>query len=136
MQQALDTILGANSVSVVQATPGTLAIAFQGADADEAIPNLIAANDLSGGLAPSILIQTVTVGGIPIGNPTLIASVPNTAAAINGNNAQIRVILDGSQTGGSTGLVLDASQSVIRGLAIEGFGIGSLDSRLRRAWAI
>ena len=30
--------------------PGIFAIAFQGADADEAIPNLIAANDLTGGL--------------------------------------------------------------------------------------
>ncbi len=54
----------------------------------------------------------------------MITSVPNTIAAIDGNNAQVRVIMDGSQTGGSTGLVLDASQSIIRGLAIEGFGIG------------
>ena len=69
-------------------------------------------------------IQTVTVGGIPIGNPTLITSVPNAIAAIDGNNAQVRVILDGNQTGGSTGLVLARSQSIIRGLAIEGFGVG------------
>ena len=50
--------------------------------------------------------------------------MPNTVAAISGDDAQVRVIVDGSHTGGSTGFVLDASQSVIRGLAIEGFGIG------------
>ncbi len=124
VQQALDTILGSSSVSVIQTTPGTLAITFQGADADEAIPNLIAANDLSGGLTPTIQIETVTIGGVPIGSPTLISSVPDTTAAIDGNNAQIRVILDGSQTGGATGLELDTSESLIRGLAIEGFGVG------------
>ena len=36
----------------------------------------------------------------------------------------MRVVLDGNQTGGATGLVLAASQSIIRGLAIEGFSIG------------
>ena len=67
--------------------PGVLAIAFQGADGEEAIPNLIAANDLTGGAGPSITIQTMTVGGVPIGNPTLISSVPNSTVAIDGNNA-------------------------------------------------
>ncbi len=129
VQQALVAILGTDNlgidnVSVTEPTPGTMAIAFQGDDADQAIPNLVAANDLTGGSAPSILIQTVTVGGIPIGDPTLISSVPNSTTAIDGNNAQIRVILDGNQTGGSTGLVIATSQSIIRGLAIEGFGIG------------
>ena len=75
VQQALVQILGTDSegldnVSVTEPTPGTLAIAFQGDDADEAIPNLVAANDLTGGVALAILIQTVTVGGIPIGDPT------------------------------------------------------------------
>ena len=65
------------------------------------------------------------MGGVPIGNPTLISSVPNSTAAIDGNNAQVRVILDGNQTGGSTGSrPRNASHSIIRGLAIEGFGIG------------
>ncbi len=129
VQQALLKILGtnalgANNVSVTEATPGIMAIAFQGDDADEAIPNLVVANDLTGGLSPSVLITTVTVGGIPIGNPTLISSVPNATTAIDGNNAQVRVVLSGNQTGGATGLVLNASQSIIRGLAIEAFGIG------------
>jgi hypothetical protein len=129
IEQALVTILGTDrsgidNVSVTESTPGILAIAFQGDDADEAIPNLVVTNGLTGGLDPSVLIQTVTVGGVPIGNPTLITSVPNSTAAIDGNNAQIRVILNGNQTGGSTGLVLATSQSVIRGLAVEGFGVG------------
>ncbi len=129
VEQALVTILGADSagtdnVSVTESTPGTLDVTFQGDYADEAIPNLITANNFTGGSGPTIAIQTVTVGGLPINNPTLISSVPNTTAAINGNDAQVRVILNGSKTGGSTGLVLAASQSIIRGLAIEGFGIG------------
>ena len=40
------------NVSVTEPTPGIVSIAFQGDDADEAIPNLIAANDLTGGSAP------------------------------------------------------------------------------------
>ena len=50
--------------------------------------------------------------------------MPNTIPAINGNTAQVRVVIDGSHTGGSTGFVLSASHSIIRGLAIGGFGIG------------
>ena len=50
VQQALALILGNANVSVTETVPGIFAIAFQGADADEAIPNLIAANDLTGGL--------------------------------------------------------------------------------------
>ena len=116
--------LGIDNVSVTEPTPGTMAIAFQGDDADERFPTWSRPTTSPADRPPSILIQTVTVGGIPIGNPTLISSVPNTTAAINGNNAQVRIILNGNQTGGSTGLVLEASQSIIRGLAIEGFGIG------------
>ncbi len=57
VQQALVAILGTDNlgidnVSVTEPTPGTLAIAFQGDDADEAIPNLVAANDLTGGIGP------------------------------------------------------------------------------------
>ena len=124
VQQALVAILGSGNVSVTESTPGVLAITFQGAYGQEAIPNLVVANDLTGGTGPTVLVQTNTVGGIPIGNPTLITSVPNAVVAINGNNAQLRVILNGNQTAGSTGLVLATSQTVIRGLAVEGFGVG------------
>ena len=37
---------------------------------------------------------------------------------------QPRVIIDGSQTGGATGFVIDASHSTLRGLIIDGFGMG------------
>ncbi len=124
VQQALALLLGNANISVTEAIPGTFAITFQGADADEAIPNLIPANDFTGGSNASAQVTTVTAGGVLIGSPMQISSVTNTTAAIDGNNAQIRVIVNGNQTGGGTGLVLDTSQSVIRGLAIEGFGIG------------
>ncbi len=128
VQAALVTILGlgngAANVSVTEPTPGVLVVAFLGAYGEEAIPNLVAANDLTGGAGPTIKILTTTAGGVPIGDPTLITSVPNATAATSGNDAKIRVILDGNQTGGSTGLVLAVSQCNIRGLAIEGFGVG------------
>jgi hypothetical protein len=60
--------------------------------------------------------------GNPI--PIEIQSTPNTAAATNGNNARMRIIIDGSQTGGGTGFVLDASNCILRGLIIDGFGVG------------
>ena len=56
--------------------------------------------------------------------PILIQSSPNTTAASTANNAEARVIIDGSQTGGATGFVLDASHSTLRGLIIDGFGVG------------
>ncbi len=134
VQQALVMILGAGNVSVTEGTSITDVITFLGADADLAIPNLIAADDFTGAGNPSIQIQTVTVGGVPILNPTLIKSSTNSSPATSGNNAQVRVILNGNQTGGSTGLVLATSQSIIRGLAIEGFGVGvSIPSP--RIWA-
>ena len=101
-----------------------MAIAFQGADADLAIPNLIADDNFTGGSSPNILVQTVTIGGAPVGNPTLITSLPNSTAATSGNDAEVRIVINGNQTGGSTGLVIAASQSIIRGLAVEGFGVG------------
>jgi hypothetical protein len=55
---------------------------------------------------------------------TQITSVPNTVAATQGNNAAIRVIVDGSQTGGATGFVLNTLNSTLRGLIIDGFGVG------------
>ena len=61
----------------------------------------------------------------PMGDPVEISSSPSTvAAAIDGNNAIPRVIVDGSRTGGATGFVLDASHSILRGLIIDGFGVG------------
>ena len=57
--------------------------------------------------------------------PTEITSSPNSLAATNGNNARVRVIVDGSQIpGASTGFVLDTSNAILRGLIVDGFGIG------------
>ena len=56
--------------------------------------------------------------------PTEITTPPNSTAAIDGNNARDRVIVDGSASAGGTGFVLDASHSMLRGLIIDGFGVG------------
>ena len=125
VQAALAAIVGSGNVAVSGGTlpQDTLSITFQGADAGEAIPTLVAnASLLSGGTDPSISVVDTTAG--TLAPPSTITSVPNTIAAIDGNNAQVRVVLDGGNTGGSTGLVLDASNSIVRGLALEGFGIG------------
>jgi hypothetical protein len=62
----------------------------------------------------------VTLGGAP----TEITSSPNTTQAIDGNNARVRIIIDGSDSGGATGFVLDASHSMLRGLIVNDFGVG------------
>src|SRR5208283_4811913 len=80
--------------------------------------------ELTGGTNPTVTVSTFIAGGESILPPNLINSVPNTVEALDGNNSKVRVIIDGSQTGGATGFTLEASSSVIRGLAIEGFGIG------------
>ena len=56
--------------------------------------------------------------------PTEITSTTNTVQATQGNNARVRVIVNGNGTGGATGFTLDASDSMIRGLIIDGFGVG------------
>src|SRR5262249_875112 len=57
--------------------------------------------------------------------PTEITSSPNSPASTSGNNARVHVILHGSQIpGASTGFVLDTSNAILRGLIVDGFGIG------------
>ena len=123
VQNALAAIVGNGNVSVASLTAAALSITFQGAYAGESIPTLVADSSALTGGGHSEHFRRYGHAGV-LSDPTVITSVPNTVAAINGNNAQVRVILDGSHTGGSTGFVLDASHSIIRGLAIEGFGIG------------
>ena len=96
VQAALAAIIGAGNVTVTGGPlpNGSLSITFGGAYGQEAIPDLTATNSLTGGLNPSIAIATSTAGGVA-GIPTLISSVPNSAAALSGNNAQVRVIIDG-----------------------------------------
>ena len=129
VQNALAAIIGAGNV-VVTGGPlpsGSLTITFEGAFAQQAIPNLsVTNNNLTGGTSPSGAIATSTIGGVA-GSPTLISSVPNTVAALQGNNAQVRVIIDGSLLpSGPTdiGFAINASDSILRGLAIEGFSVG------------
>jgi len=130
VQSALEAIIGHGNVAVTLGplnTTSVISIAFQGVYADQAIPDLIPSNNLTGGISPSVAIQTTTVGGVPIGSPTMFSSVPNSVTAIDGNNAQVRVIIDGSKIPSGPadiGFVINASNSILRGLAIGGFGVG------------
>jgi hypothetical protein len=126
VQEALEAIIGAGNVAVTGGPlPATaLTVSFQGAYADLDIPNLYAGGDFTGGIAPTIAVATTTAGGAELAQPTAISSVANSTAALDGNNAQIRVVIDGTETTGLTGLVVAASDSIIRGLAIEGFNVG------------
>jgi CSLREA domain-containing protein len=126
---ALTAIIPADDVTVTVGPVNTLGvtISFQGDYAAEAIPNLVANSGLIGGVSPTIAVATLTVGGVPLTSPTLISSLPNSQSALAGNNAQVRVIIDGTGvSSGPTdiGLVVDASDSIVRGMAIEGFNIG------------
>ena len=103
-------------------------ITFQGTYAGQAI-TLFADSQLTGVFNPAAIVETITAGGIPIGPPTLISSVPNSSEAIAGNNAKVRVVIDGSNVpGGSAdvGFVINASNTILRGLIIEGFTVGVL----------
>ncbi len=128
VQSALAVILGDPNVMVTGGPlPGSsLSIAFQGAYAQEAIPDLTATSSLTGGNFPSVAVVTSTIGGVA-GTPTFITSVPNTIPALGGNSAQVRVIIDGTNlpsNSADTGFVIDASNSILRGLNIEGFDVG------------
>ncbi len=64
-------------------------------------------------------------GGVPYlypasSEPVYIHSIPNTTDALDGNNAEQRVIIDGSAIGGGTGFAIDASHCLLRGLIIKG----------------
>jgi len=126
VQAALGAIIGSGNLAVTggPVNIGVL-ITFQGAFGQLAIPNLIGTSNLTG-TPPFINISTTTIGGVS-SPPTLITSAPNTTAALDGNSAQVRVIIDGSNIApgaGDTGFVLDASDCILRGLAIDGFGVG------------
>jgi parallel beta-helix repeat protein len=124
-QAALEQVVGRGNVSVIgDPASGLSFVTFQGNYAGKPINTLNVSSHLVGIGNPAFTVQTVTTGGLPVADPTLISSSPNTIAARAGNNAHARVIIDGSQTGGGTGFQLEAPQCVVRGLAIDGFGIG------------
>ena len=110
--------------SSVSGSPGFYTVTFQGAFAGQAIPNLIGNSSGLAGTFPGIQVGTLVQGGSALSDPTTITSVPNSVAAMDGNNAHARVIINGSQTGGGTGFVIDASHCRLDGLIIDGFGIG------------
>jgi hypothetical protein len=124
VQAALSAIPGMAGNIVVSGSPSAYTVSFRGAFAGEDLPDLI--GDAAGllGSNPTVQVQTVIVGGMPISDPLLIKSIPNTLQARDGNNARVRVIVDGSQTGGGTGFEIDTSDSVLRGLIIDGFDVG------------
>src|SRR5262245_23676870 len=128
VRAALGAIVGMNNV-VVSGGPAPdsfFTITFQNTYAHQFIPNLgLGTNALTGGIAPDIDVFTLRSGGTVIDDPTIITSIPNTTAAKQGNNARVRVIIDGSAAGvGATGFELNTSHSVLRGLVITNFGIG------------
>ncbi len=126
VQAALESIVGAGNVLVTGGPLNTagFTVAFQGTYGSEAIPTMTATGSFTGtGATPTISVSTSQIGGIA-GTPTYIVSVPNSSAALSGYNAQVRVLLEGSLTTGATGLVVDAPNCIIRGLAIDGFSTG------------
>ena len=119
VQGALEALVGQNNVVVTGTSvndTGGLTITFQGASTG--LPIVMSSTD------PIATLGEVTVGGVANGNPTQFTSSPNTIVATSGNNAVNRVIVDGSLTSGATGFQIDASDTTLRGLIIDGFGTG------------
>ena len=130
VQAALGAIIGINNI-IVSGGPGPstpYTITFQNAYGLEDIPALGAdGTGLTGGTGMGVLVQTTTMGGAAVGDPTYIQSIPNTTDALQGNDAEQRVIIDGSQipaASAATGFVIDASHSLLRGLIVTGFNVG------------
>jgi hypothetical protein len=106
-------------------SPGGLTITFQGASTGLSIP-LMTVTD------PNVTVGVETTGGIPQGDPTEITSTPNSDAASMpnsnapevGNNAVVRVIVDGSQTDDAIGFQIGASNTALQGLIVDGFETG------------
>ena len=137
VESALTAIVGAGNVSVTGGSAfggpvlpdGPLSIIFTGLYSGVAVPALTSTNSLTG-TSPKITVTN--------GTPTEITSTPNSfpglatepGSALDGNNAIPRVVVDGSMTGNVTGFVFDtsnsstSSDSILRGLIIDGFGVG------------
>ena len=117
VQAALETIIGLGNVTVTGGpAPDTpMTITFGGAYAQQTLPTSSRTGNLTGGTNPGLGIADDSVwDGTPSEIPTYIQSIPNTTDALQGNNAEERVIIDGSQipaASAATGFVLDASHS-------------------------
>ena len=127
VQNQLESLVGTNNVTVTgqneSLLPGSYIVGFTGQSTGLPVGLQVASQNLTPNTTP-ISLLVGSAGGNSTGIPTLITSVPNSSAALSGNNAKARVIIDGSGTGGGTGFVLNSSNSSLVGLAIEGFGIG------------
>ena len=124
VEAALDNITGLAGNVAVTGSPGFYTVAFQGLLAGQQIPNLVGNRGGLVGVNPGVAVGTLVEGGSALSDPTMITSVPNTTAAVDGNNAKVRVIVNGSQIQSlspTTGFAIDASNCRVDGLIIEGF---------------
>jgi hypothetical protein len=126
IQAALGAIVGLANVSVTggPAPDSSFSITFQNTYAGMSIPDLVGNSSLTGGTNPGVVAQTTTAGGTATQDPVYIKSVPNSVAARSGDNARARIIIDGHNTSGATGFVMEASHATLRGLIITGFQTG------------
>jgi hypothetical protein len=133
VEQALALVLGFGNVL---ATGGPINesfvnLSFEGRFAgQDVLPVTVAANNLTGGSSPGVFIGQGFQGGVgELLDPVLITSAPNSVAALDGNDAHIRVVLDGSGINpdddpNPVGIEILAPHTQIRGLAIGGFDVG------------
>ncbi len=124
----LISIFGSRNV-VVSGGPANVAplvISFVGDYQGYTPPLLVPSVHLTGGIDPEVtLTQSVSLK-----DPIPIVSSPNTIDARDGNDAHARVIISGNQiVGGGPGFVIDTSNSMLRGLIIDGFTTGVLIPR-------
>jgi len=130
VQAALESVVGPGNATVTggPAPDNPLTIYFTGQLAGQfLLPLQPDSTGLTGGESPAAIIEVLAGGGLPIGDPKLIQSTPNTVAARQGNDAHARVIIDGHllpHNSTDIGFLLDSSPSTLRGLIIDGFGVG------------
>jgi len=126
VQAALEAVIGAGNVTVGggPAPDAAFTITFGGAYARQTLLEMQAQSNLTGGTNPGVVVQTLGVGGTPVEEPDWITSSPNTKPAVEGNDARIRVVVDGSGLTGATGFELAASHSILRGLVVRNFDVG------------
>jgi hypothetical protein len=105
--------------NVIALPGGALSIAFTGKFGGITLPPLIANSSLIGAGGA---IASVSVSVSPPSMPTEITSAPSGIAALDGNNAMPRVIIDGAGLTGA-GLEIASSGTIVRGLIIDHFGV-------------
>jgi titin len=117
--QALSTIGAGNVVTSGGPLPNNpVTLTFQGSLADKPLP-LVTANGAS--LPPGSTVTTVTTTqGVQPG----AFSTPNFIPSKGQTGAVVHVVLDGSKSAGAAGLTIATSYCEIRGLVIDGFGVG------------